>query len=46
MTYYRVWYKNYKGETTEYAHGLTKEMAEYFVKTLMKERFEAWYEEE
>ena len=46
MKYYRVWYEDSKGIIQQYAKGLTKAMAEYLVKTLKEEGFEAWMEEE
>ena len=46
MTYYRVFYKNYKGETKEYAHGLTLEEAQFLISQLAISGYMAWYEEE
>ena len=46
MTYYRVFYKNYKGETKEYAKGLTLEEADWLVSQLEISGYIAWYEEE
>ena len=42
--FYRVWYKNYRGETKEYAHGLTLEEARELIEQLAI--IMAWYEEE
>lgn len=44
MTYYRVFYKNYRGETKEYAHGLTLDEAQYLITQVAI--IMAWYEEE
>ena len=46
MTYYRVFYVNYHGETKEYAHGLKLEDAEWLVSQLTISGFMAWHEEE
>ena len=46
MTYYHVWYKNYRGETKEYARGLTLEEAQDLISQLANDGFMAWYEEE
>ena len=46
MTYYRVFYKNYHGETKEYARGLTLEEAQDLISQLANDGFMAWYEEE
>ena len=46
MIYYRVFYKNYRGETKEYAHGLTLEEAQSLITQLAIDGFMAWYEEE
>ena len=42
--YYRVFYVNYRGETKEYAHGLTLEEAQYLITQVAIVM--AWYEEE
>lgn len=44
--YYRVWYKNYQGETVEYARGLTLDEAQFLISQLAISGFMAWYEAE
>ena len=46
MTYYRVFYVNYRDETKEYARGLKLEDAEWLVDQLTISGYVAWYEEE